>query len=70
MKTLASTDAISFTARDFPGLGVFIESINGKKNADGYFWILYVNGKSSDTGASQTTLKAGDAIEWRYEKGY
>ena len=31
---------------------------------------LYVNGKSSDAGASQTILHSGDIVEWRYEKNY
>lgn len=70
MQTLAATNAFSFYGKEFPDMGLFVESINEKKNADGYYWILYVNGKSSDTGASQTTLKAGDIVEWRYEKGY
>ncbi|MBI5457874.1 DUF4430 domain-containing protein [Candidatus Kaiserbacteria bacterium] len=70
MNTLISTTNFRFTAKDFPGMGMFVESINGKQNGDGSYWFLYVNGKSSDTGVSQTTLKAGDTIEWRYEKSY
>ncbi|MEK7133819.1 MAG: DUF4430 domain-containing protein [Patescibacteria group bacterium] len=70
MKTLASTNALSFSGKEFPSLGMFIDSINGRKNAGGYYWILYVNGTSSDTGASQTTLEEGDFVEWRYERGY
>jgi len=47
-----------------------VGSINGKKAENGHNWILYVNGKLSGTGASQTTLNAGDALEWRYEISY
>ncbi|MBI4093361.1 DUF4430 domain-containing protein [Candidatus Kaiserbacteria bacterium] len=61
---------LSFSGREFPGLGFFVEEINGKRSADGYYWILYVNGTLSQTGVSQTFLSAGDLIEWRYEKGY
>src|SRR3989344_4494765 len=70
MKILASTTGFSFNGKDYPSLGFFVDSINGKKAGSGYNWILYVNGKLSGTGASQTTLKAGDAIEWRYEASY
>lgn len=70
MKILASTSAFVFSGKDYPSLGFFVDSINGKKAESGYNWILYVNGTLSGTGASQTTLKAGDAIEWRYERNY
>jgi len=70
MRVLASTTGFSFSGKDYPSLGFFVESINRQKAESGYNWILYVNGKLSGTGASQTTLEAGDAIEWRYEKNY
>jgi|SRR3989338_6196392 len=70
MRVLASTTGFSFSGKDYPSLGFFVESINGQKAESGYNWILYVNGKLSGTGASQTTLETGDAIEWRYEKNY
>lgn len=70
MSALASVGDFQFTSKAFPGMGAFVESINGKINSDGFYWILYTNGKSSDTGASQTTIRSGDRIEWRYEKGY
>lgn len=70
MQTRAEKGEFSFSGRDFPGLGFFVEEINGKRNANGYYWILYVNGTSSQTGVSQTVLSAGDVIEWKYEKGY
>ena len=70
MRTLASTSDFTFTGHDYPSLGFFVDSINGQKTEKSYNWILYINGKLSNTGASQTTLKAGDAVEWRYEKNY
>ena len=70
MRSLASTSDLSFTGRDYPSLGFFVDSINGKKAESGYNWMLYVNGKLSNTGASETHLKAGDTVEWKYEKGY
>ncbi|MDO8521822.1 MAG: DUF4430 domain-containing protein, partial [bacterium] len=70
MNILASSSSFRFTSKDFSGMGAFVESINGKQNSNNLYWILYINGKSSDVGASQTTVHSGDTIEWRYEKGY
>lgn len=70
MSALASVGDFQFTSRDFPGIGAFIESINGKQAVDGYYWILYINGKQSDAGVSQTRVSSGDTIEWRYERNY
>lgn len=70
MEEFAKTSRFEFKTKDFPGLGVLIEEINGLKNADGYYWILYINGKTSDTGASAAEVSQSDSIEWKYEKGY
>lgn len=70
MRSLASTSAFTFTGRDYPGLGFFVDSINGKKNADGMYWILYVNGVLATAGVSALSVSAGDTIEWKYEKSY
>ncbi len=70
MRTLASTSDFIFTGRDYPSLGFFVDSINGTHAEGGYNWMLYLNGKLSNTGASQTALKTGDAVEWKYEKSY
>ena len=70
MRALAAASTFTFTGRDYPGLGFFVDSINGKKNADGMYWILYVNGIVAPTGVSATVVHAGDTIEWKYEKSY
>jgi len=68
MRSLQESGDLTFDGQDTQSLGFFVESINGKKNADGMYWFLYVNGKSSDTGVSSTRLNPGDAVEWKYEK--
>ncbi len=70
MRTLASTTDFRFTYRTYQSLGAFIESIDGMANAHDWYWFLYINGKSSQTGATQTALNPGDTVEWRYEKNY
>lgn len=70
MRALASTTPFAFSGREYPSLGFFVESINGKRNADGLYWFLYINNKSSNTGVSNTTLHPGDTVEWRFERDY
>ncbi len=70
MRALASTGDFTFTTREYPGLGTFVDSINGQKGGSGMYWILYVNGATSANGVSATTLETGDVIEWKYEKGF
>ena len=70
MKTLAAEGDFTFTGRDYPSLGFFVESINEKRQSDGYVWIFYVNGVKSSIGITSLTLKPGDTIEWKYEKKY
>ncbi|MBI2610963.1 DUF4430 domain-containing protein [Candidatus Kaiserbacteria bacterium] len=70
MNARAVEGELSFSGRDFPGLGFFVEEINGKRNANGFYWILRINGELSDRGVSQAVVSSGDLVEWRYEKGY
>ncbi|MBI4065911.1 DUF4430 domain-containing protein [Candidatus Kaiserbacteria bacterium] len=70
MRTLSSTADFTYTSREYPGLGVFVDSINGIKNSGGMYWILYTNGVTASLGASATVLKADDVIEWKYEKSF
>lgn len=61
---------LSFSVKEFPGMGVFMESLQGRKNADGKFWFLYVNGISSELGPSHAVVEPGDRVEWRYQESY
>lgn len=70
MRAAVSSGALAFTGRDYPGLGFFVDSINGQENAGGRYWFLYVNGVSATAGASAVIVKAGDIVEWKYEKSY
>jgi hypothetical protein len=70
MRELSTTQQFTFTGSNYASLGFFVESINGKKAADGYNWIFYINGKESGKGVSSTVLNSGDTVLWKYEKGY
>lgn len=68
MQKIAGESKLTFETRIFPGIGEFVESINGKKEGDGFHWFLYINGMSSTVGASEVVLSPGDEIEWRFKK--
>ena len=70
MRAYQASGNFNFSGTESMGLGFFVESINGKANADGFYWFLYINGTSSNTGASQTKLTGGETVEWKYEKSY
>jgi hypothetical protein len=62
------TNGISVTGRDYPGMGFFLTGINGIVSAHGYNWMVYVDGRQADTGASNIEVNDYKVIEWRYEK--
>lgn len=54
---------------NFPKLGVLVDSINGvKSGTDGKYWQYYVNDKLGEVAADKKEVKAGDNVEWRFEK--
>lgn len=54
--------------KEFPGLGQFVQSIEGVTPDSSHYWAFYVNGQSSNVGASQYTAKKGDTFEFRLEE--
>lgn len=70
MERLREQQGFSFNGKEHPGLGFFVEEIEGMKNnqnKSGMYWIYYVNGKKAEVGISQYIIQAGDTIEWKYE---
>jgi hypothetical protein len=53
------------TTKDYGSMGKFVESIDDISPDSKHFWEFFVNGKSSNVGASSYVLKAGDKIEWK-----
>ncbi len=50
-------------------IGVFIENIGGVKNGEnGKYWVYYVNGKLAEVASDKYQLKAGDKVEFKFEK--
>lgn len=50
---------------NYGSMGIFVQSIDGITPDSKHFWEFFVNGKSSNVGASSYTLKDGDKIEWK-----
>ncbi|MEW6407644.1 MAG: DUF4430 domain-containing protein [Patescibacteria group bacterium] len=60
---------INFRAKNY-SFGVFIEEINSVKNSEKEkkYWMLYINDKLSEVGASAKKLKDRDRVMWKFEK--
>ncbi len=54
--------------KEFPGLGLFVQGIEGVTPDSSHYWAFYVNGKPSNVGASQYVAKKGDVIEFKLEQ--
>ncbi|MBI3335244.1 MAG: DUF4430 domain-containing protein [Candidatus Portnoybacteria bacterium] len=70
MKKASEQYEFSFNGKEYPGLGFFVETINGVKNnekGDGKYWIYYINGEEAQAGISNYIVKSGDEILWKYE---
>ena len=60
---------LTFSGRQFSGVGFFVESINGLKQdgTKGMYWIYAVNGNKANVGVSSYVLKHGDHVAFNYE---
>lgn len=70
MRTAASSTSFRFSGKEYPSMGLFVDSIDGIPSHNGMDWFLYLNGKSSELGASEAPVHAGDVVEWRFEKDH
>lgn len=65
---LSKTDAqLRLSTKEYSGLGVLVESMNGKKNGtDNKYWQYKINGIMPQIGADKYELKNGDFVEWYF----
>ncbi|MBU0612358.1 DUF4430 domain-containing protein [Patescibacteria group bacterium] len=68
MSQLREDGKINFKEKEYPGMGKFIEEINGLKNNGERNWIYYVNDKKAEVGVSNYKINKGDIVSWKYEK--
>ena len=64
---MANKNNIPVQAKDY-GWGMFVEAIGNLTNGKDTSWFLYINGISSEVGASDYQVKPNDLIEWRYHE--
>jgi uncharacterized protein YxeA len=68
LKKQASKADIEVKTKEYD-VGIFIESIGGRKNGTGgNYWTYYVNGKPAEVAADRYKLMSGDKIEFKFEK--
>ena len=56
---------ITFTGREYSGLGFFVTDIGTLHGGDGKNLLYYINGKEASVGVSTYIPKNGDVVEWR-----
>jgi len=71
LKKVTGENNLEFSFKEYPGSGVFIESIGRTANDAkiNKWWQYWVNGEYAKIGASDFQLKNGDFIEWKYIEG-
>jgi hypothetical protein len=58
----------SFVSKEYSGLGIFIDEINGVKGVSGKYWIYSVNGEKASISVSKYILKNGDNVLWEQKE--
>lgn len=69
LQKAAEALGLGLETKDYGEMGVLVEKLGDKKNGDsGNYWMYYVNGKLAPVAANKQEVKAGDRVEWRFEK--
>ncbi|MBP9749347.1 MAG: DUF4430 domain-containing protein [Candidatus Pacebacteria bacterium] len=68
MRAEQEKGSLTFEGTNYPGLGVFVETVQGVLPPKGNYWILYINGAPATLGISYAIVQVGDVVEWRLEK--
>jgi hypothetical protein len=58
----------SFVSKEYSGLGIFIDEINGIKGVAGKYWVYSVNGEKASISVSKYILKNGDNVLWEQKE--
>jgi len=71
LKKVTQENNLEFSFKEYPDLGVFIESIDNVRNDSktNKWWQYWVNGEYDQVGASNFILKDGDLVKWKYVEG-
>ena len=58
----------SFVSKEYSGLGIFIDEINGIKGVSGKYWVYSVNGEKASISVSKYIIKNGDNVLWEQKE--
>jgi len=68
LEELAKENNFPIETTFYPGVGVFIESIDGVKGGtDNKWWQYWVNNKLGEVAVDKKEVKPGDEVEWRFD---
>jgi hypothetical protein len=63
----AEDSQLQLSVKEYSGLGVLVESMNGDKNGmDDKYWQYKVNGTMPQVGADKLKLQDSDTVEWYF----
>lgn len=55
--------------KDYGSMGILVEQIGAQKNGqDGKYWLYYLNNEMATVAVNKQGVKAGDKVEFRFEK--
>lgn len=66
LSVLSRTHTVETKHFSFGDVANSIDQVVG--GTDGKYWIFYVNGKMSEVGAGEYTVRSGDVITWKFQK--
>jgi len=65
MSLARDVGSLSFTGKNYPGLGFLVTEIENLHGSGGKYLFYYINGEEASVGVSTQKLKDGDVIEWK-----
>ncbi len=69
LEKLSREQNIPIESKYYSKMGILVQSIDNLAGGDeGRYWQYYINGSLGQVAADKQALKAGDSLEWRFEK--
>lgn len=68
LQSLSQKENFAIIYKDYPEMGVLVESIGGVANGqDNKYWQYWVNDVLGEVAADKKFLKSGDEVEWKFD---
>ncbi len=69
LQDISAKESFTIDFQVYPEMGVFVKSIAGITNGeDNKYWQYWVNDKLGEVAADKKFAKAGDKIEWKFDR--